>query len=98
MYLVRDNLKAGRVNAERPKDLARRLGFASVRALQQEVEAERRAGAVILCDPGGDGYFLSNDPVEIRRFISALEHRAKNTMLAAESARQLLAKIGGDGD
>lgn len=87
---VFDHLKYDRKNAIPSKELAERLGFRSVRELQKAVERERAAGAVILCDPHGAGYYLSNDPAELRRFTQALNSRAKNTLRAAESAQRAL--------
>lgn len=87
---VYDYLKFGRENAIPSKQLAAAMGFRSVRDLQKTVEAERSAGAVILCDSQGAGYYLSNDPVELRRFTQTLNSRAKNTIRAAESAQRAL--------
>lgn len=87
---VYDYLKFGRENAIPSKQLAVAMGFRSVRDLQKAVEAERSAGAVILCDSQGAGYYLSNDPVELRRFTQTLNSRAKNTIRAAESAQRAL--------
>lgn len=87
---VYDSLQYGRVNAVPSKVLAQALGFRSVRELQKAVEAERAAGAVILCDSQGAGYYLSDDPEELRRFTRTLNARAKNTIRAAESAQRAL--------
>lgn len=87
---VYDALRYGRENAIPSKVLAENLGFRSVRDLQKAVEAERAAGAVILSDPTGGGYYLSNDPDELRRFTRTLYARANNTMKAAESAQRAL--------
>ena len=87
--IVLDALRFGAENAIRTKDLAQALGFSSVRALQQ-VERERNAGAVILCDPSGRGYFRSNDPEELARFARTLTARAQNTAKAARSAQAAL--------
>lgn len=87
---VRDSLRYGRENAIPSKTLAEALGFRSVRDLQKAVERERAAGAVILSDPCGGGYYLSNDPDELRRFTQTLNSRAKNTSKAAESAQRAL--------
>lgn len=87
---VFDSLRYGKENAVPSKILARNLGFRSVRDLQKEVERERAAGAVILSDPCGGGYYLSDDPEELRRFTRTLNARAKNTLRAAESAQRAL--------
>lgn len=95
--LVHEYLKIGKENAIRSKALAEICGFRSVRELQAAIEKERRAGAVILStSQDGGGYYLPASKDEVKAFVRTLQHRAKNTMLAAESARQLLAKIGGE--
>lgn len=87
---IYESLRYGRANAIPSKVLAEALGFRSVRDLQKAVEAERAAGAVILSDPCGGGYYLSDDPEELRRFTRTLNARAKNTLKAAESAQRAL--------
>ena len=87
---VFDSLRYGKENAIPSKTLAKALGFQSVRDLQKQIERERAAGAVILSDPCGGGYYLSNDPGELLRFTRTLNARAKNTMRAAESAQRAL--------
>lgn len=89
-FPVRDSLRFGRENAISSKLLASLLGFPTVRDLQRQVERERAAGAVILCDSQGAGYYLSNDPAELKRFTRTLEARAKNTIRAAQSAQRAL--------
>lgn len=89
-FPVRDSLRFGRDNAICSKVLASVLGFPTVRDLQRQVERERAAGAVILCDSQGAGYYLSNDPAELKRFTRTLEARAKNTIRVAQSAQQAL--------
>ena len=87
---VFDYLHYGKENAIPSKTLAKALGFQSVRDLQKQIERERAAGAVILSDPCGGGYYLSNDPAELLRFTRTLEARARNTIKAAESAHRAL--------
>lgn len=94
-YRVYDALHYGRQNAIPSKILAESLGFRSVRDLQKAIEAERAAGAVILSNPCGGGYYLSNDPEELRRFTQTLNARARNTMKAAESAQRALDAVTG---
>lgn len=87
---VYDALRFGRENSIPSKALAQVLGFQSIRELQKQIERERAAGAVILSDPCGGGYYLSNDPRELRRFIRTMYARAGNTLRAAESAQRAL--------
>ncbi|MBR3973248.1 MAG: hypothetical protein IKJ99_04795 [Oscillospiraceae bacterium] len=92
---VRDSLHYGKENAIPAKVLADSLGYTSVRSLQQEVERERAAGAVILSDSRGAGYYLSNDPAELLRFTRTLNARARNTIKAAQSAQIALDAASG---
>ena len=89
-FRVRDSLRYGKAAAIASKPLAEALGFRSVRDLQKQIEKERSAGAVILSDPCGGGYYLSDDPEELRRFTRTLNARARNTLRAAESAQRAL--------
>lgn len=88
--IVYESLRYGRENAVKSAELAKRLGFKTVRELQKQIEAERAAGYVILSDSQGAGYYLSNDPVELRRFVNTLNARAVNTIRASESAQRAL--------
>lgn len=88
--IVYDSLLYGRENAIPSAVLADMLMFQSVRELQKQIERERAAGAVILSDPTGGGYYLSNDPLELRSFIRTMYSRADNTLRAAESAQRAL--------
>ena len=92
---VRDSLHYGRGNAIPSKVLAEALGYQSVRDLQKQIERERAAGAVILSDPCGGGYYLSNDPDELKRFTWTLNARARNTIKAAQSAQMALDAAAG---
>ena len=93
--VVRDSLRYGKENAIPSKILARALGFNSVRDLQKQIERERAAGAVILSDSHGGGYYLSNDPEELRRFTQTLNARARNTAKAAISAQRAYNEVMG---
>ena len=92
---VRDSLHFGRDNAISSRDLAEALGFQTVRDLQKQIERERAAGAVILSDCHGGGYYLSDDPVELLRFTRTLNARARNTIKAAQSAQRALDAAAG---
>ena len=87
---VQSVLLYGKESAIPSKDLVELLGFGDTRHLQKQIERERAAGAVILSDSQGGGYYLSNDPNELRRFIRTLYARARNTMKAAKSAEMAL--------
>lgn len=95
---VYENLLPGKENALTPEYLTENA-FSSVRMLQKQIEAERKAGKVILSSttpPGG--YYLpaAGDTMEIRKFIRTLENRGENTLRVLESARELLEELEGD--
>ena len=89
-FVVRDSLPTGRANAIPGKELAKLLGFSSVRSLQERIALERISGAVILADPKGGGYYLSSDPSELAVFTRRMDSLAKNTSRAAQSAHRAL--------
>lgn len=89
--MVKEILKTGKANALSPEYLAARLNLGTVRALQKQVEKERREGAVILSSsvpPGG--YYLPGGRREVTEFIRTLEKRAGGTLEALNSARRYL--------
>ena len=88
--IIYDSLLYGRENAIPSAVLADMHMFETVRELQKQIERERAAGLVILSDPIGGGYYRSNDPMELRRFVQTMYARASNTLKAAESAQRAL--------
>lgn len=78
-------------NALSPEYLAAVTGLDTVRAVQKQIERERREGAVILSStvpPGG--YYLPANKSEVAKFIRTLENRADKTMEALNSAKKYL--------
>lgn len=94
-YMIEKFLLEGKRNAIKSQKLADLVGCKSVRELQEVIAA----GAVILstCKDGG-GYFLPipGDKQEVIEFIHTLRGRAKNTLVAIESAEAYLRQLGGD--
>ena len=91
--MVEEILHTGIQNALSPEYLTAVLNLGTVRALQKQIERERREGAVILSStqpPGG--YYLPANREEVRQFIRTLENRADNTLGALKSARAYLEK------
>lgn len=89
--MVYEVLKIGERNALSPDYLRVTLGLTSNRAVQKQIEYERRQGKVILSStqpPGG--YFLAESKQEIKRFIQTLENRGSKTLDALDGARKLL--------
>lgn len=72
---VSENLLPGKENALSAEYLVVKCHFSSVRMLQKQIEAERKAGKATLSNttpPGG--YYLpaAGDTMEIRKFIRTL--------------------------
>lgn len=89
--MVYEVLKIGERNALSADYLRVALGLTSNRAVQRQIEYERRQGKVILSStqsPGG--YFLPETEQEIRQFIKTLENRGSKTLDALDGAKTLL--------
>lgn len=93
--IVLDSLPHGRENAVSGEVLCAALGFPGVRELQRQIAREREAGAVILSDTHRGGYYLSNDPEELRQFVQTMNAKARNTARAAQSAQRALSAATG---
>lgn len=88
-------LHTGERNAVTARDLAIITGL-SIRDVTLQIAGERQAGAVILSS--GKGYFLPSSEDEILHFVNAMNSRARNIYLAAQSAKAMLAKVPGQLD
>ena len=49
--------------------------------------------AIVSTTRGTGGFWRTNDPVEIRKYLKSTESRGKRTFLAMREARKLLAEI-----
>lgn len=87
---VQSVLQYGKENAISSDALVELLGLGLKRNLQKQIASERAAGAVILTDFERGGYFLSNDPDELKEFIHNVRAKAANTMKAARPAEMAL--------
>lgn len=95
--MIEKFLLEGKQNATASQTLADLAGCKSVRELQEVIAEERAAGAVILstCRRGG-GYFLpTGNRREVAEYIQTLRSRAKNTLVAIESAEAYLKQLEG---
>lgn len=96
--MIEKFLLEGKENATASQKLADLVGCKSVRELQEVIAEERAAGAVILstCTHGG-GYFLpTGNRCEVAEYIQTLRSRAKNTLVAIESAEAYLKQLEDD--
>lgn len=95
--MIEKFLLEGKQNATASQTLADLVGCKSVRELQEVIAEERAAGAVILstCSRRG-GYFLpTGNRREVAEYIQTLRSRAKNTLVAIESAEAYLKQLEG---
>lgn len=84
----------GRVNAIRSEELARLIGVASVRQLQDIIASARLQGYLI-CSGCGAGYWRPANRDELRSFVQTTEARALNTLKACRGAKERLAQTEG---
>lgn len=73
----------GAENGQTLKDLVRLTQWPE-RAIRKEIEAERRAGALIISD-NKSGYYLTDDPAEAQRFARSMQHRAREILRTARA-------------
>lgn len=92
-YPIYEMLPYGRENAVSAATLTAFLEFPSDRELRHCIARERENGAVILsCE---NGYFRSEDPQELQKYIHKMEASGNSTLKAAESAKAYLDSITG---
>lgn len=93
-FFIASLLPEGSENAVSTSELLRRSGFQSKRLLTKEIEAERRAGALILSknDVQG-GYFLPSCRAEVENFVQSMTGRAKSIFVSIRAARKALKEM-----
>ena len=96
--VIESLLHKGEENAIRAETLMDMIGESDRRQLSKMIEGERRNGALILSS-GRGGYYLPADGAkgrdEMRRHLSALDHRAKSTLAVGKPVREALKVIDG---
>lgn len=80
-FQIADLLHPGAENAVPRRDLMAWTGL-SDRMLRRQIESERRAGIPILSD-NIHGYWISDNPAEIKRFSRSMRRRAAEIWLTA---------------
>ena len=58
------------------------------REVRRMIEAERRAGALIISD-NAHGYYLTDDPAEAQRFAQSMRHRAGQIIKTARAVKEV---------
>ena len=94
---VADVLPHGAGNAVDGQTLATAMGFKSVRELSRQIQRERLAGAPICAAVSGDsrGYYLTDEPAELRRYISALDRRLREVRRTRDACGDTLRRMTG---
>ena len=64
------------------------------RMIRRRIQAERKAGALILADCRS-GYFLPADANDVRRFIRSMSRRAREISVVSRAAEDALARMTG---
>ena len=94
---ARTDIPFGVKSALSRRDLARLWGCSDREARRQIAEfraAPVEDGSVILSSSSApSGYWRSNDPAEIRRFIREAEARARSTFASLKAARHALRRL-----
>lgn len=74
-------------------DLVRMTGL-NERVIRARIQAERKAGVLILADCQ-NGYFLPTSENEVRRFIRSMSHRAREISAISCAAEDALIRLSG---
>ena len=80
---IADFLGHSRETARTSRELCAALDVDS-RTLRQRIEAERRAGALIVAD-NASGYWVTTDPAEAQAFARSMRHRAHEIIQTARA-------------
>lgn len=88
-------LSRGAENAVTLRDLVALTGW-SGREVRRQIQAERKAGALILSD-NSCGYFLPESPDDLKKFYRSMDHRAREIMAAARMAEAAYLEALGQG-
>lgn len=83
---IADFLGHSRETARTGRELCAALDVDS-RTLRQRIEAERRAGVLIVAD-NASGYWVTDDPGEAQRFASSMQHRAREILRTARAIKR----------
>lgn len=93
-FFVAELLPEGAANAVSTAELLRRTGYRSKRLMTKQIEAERRAGALILSKYDADGgYYRPGSRAELENFVKSMDHRARSIMYTIQRARKALKEL-----
>lgn len=89
---ITDYIPAGKENAITRAQLCALTGF-SDRAVRQLIEVARIEGEVIINNQDGKGYYISQDPEDIRRQMASNRSRAMSILRQQKYLRRKLMEI-----
>lgn len=88
-----DLLHVGAENALTLRELVQLTGE-DERSIRRRIQAERKAGKLILSD-NQNGYFLPKNPADVQRFARSMSRRAAEIASIARAAETALADMTG---
>lgn len=86
-------LHVGAENALTLRELVQLTGE-DERSIRRRIQAERKAGKLILSD-NQNGYFLPENPADVQRFVCSMSRRAAEIAGIARAAEAALADMAG---
>ena len=86
-------LHVGAENALTLRELVQLIGE-DERSIRRRIQAERKAGKLILSD-NQNGYFLPENPADVQRFARSMSRRAAEIAGIARAAEAALADLSG---
>lgn len=89
---ILDLIPTGKANAVTRAQLCAHTGL-SDRAVRKLIELARIDGAIIINAQDGAGYYISDNPVDIRRQIATNNSRAMTILKQQKCLRRRLAEI-----
>ena len=91
--LIFDLLHEGSENGMTLKELVQLTGE-DERSIRRRIQAERKAGKLILADCK-NGYFLPTSTLDIQRFIRSMSRRSREIAAISHAAEDALLKMTG---
>ena len=92
-FLISDLLHEGAENGTTLAELVQLTGE-DERSIRRRIQAERKAGKLILADCK-NGYFLPTSTLDIQRFISSMSRRSREIAAISRAAEDALLKMTG---
>ena len=92
-FLISDLLREGAEKGTTLTELVQLTGE-DERSIRRRIQAERKAGKLILADCK-NGYFLPTSTLDIQRFISSMSRRSREIAAISHAAEDALLKMTG---